>query len=67
MPQVFIKPKGPVDSEKDKYDEYDVDNIKVYFNRELVTEDTVRVRFPEIPSDLSDREFDVEGATPPLT
>ncbi len=66
MPQVFIKPKGPEDSEKEKFDEYQVDKLKVYVNKELVTEDTVRVRFPEIASDLSEREFEAEGATPPM-
>lgn len=63
MPQVFINLKSPADSSE--FDEYNIDNMKVFIKKELKLEDEVRVKYPKYASDLSGREFEVVGATPP--
>lgn len=63
MPQVFLSLTGPEDSTK--YSEHKVGNIQVFIKNDLVLEDEVRIRYPEIASDLSGKEFEAVGATPP--
>lgn len=63
MPQVFIKGEGPEDPSE--YTEHEANDMKVFIKNDLVLEDEVRVRFPEVASDLSGREFEATGATPP--
>lgn len=64
MPQVFVKTKGPVDP--NDYEKYQVENMTVFIKNDLELSDEVRVKFPEVASDLSGREFEVQGATPPI-
>lgn len=63
MPQVFLSPKSPADSSL--YDEYRIDNITVFMKKDLILDEEVRVKFPKYASDLSGKEFEVVGATPP--
>ncbi len=63
MPQVFLDLKSPEDSTK--YTEHKCENMKVFINNDLILEDEVRIRFPEVASDLARKEFEIVGATPP--
>ncbi len=64
MPQVFIDLKGPADPEQ--YEKYQVDKLTVFIKKDLILEDEIRVRYPEVASDLSGKEFEAVGATPPV-
>lgn len=64
MPQVFVKTKDPVDPTE--YERHQVDNMTVFIKNDLELSDEVRVRFPKVASDLSGKEFEVEGAIPPM-
>lgn len=64
MPQVFIDLKGPVDPEQ--YEKHQVDKLTVYVKKDLVLADEVRVRYPEVASDLSGKEFEAQGASAPV-
>ena len=63
MPQVFVDLKGPADPTN--YEKQQVDKLEVFVKNDLVLEDDIRVRYPEVASDLSGKEFEVVGATPP--
>lgn len=64
MPQVFLSLEGPEDS--DDYTEHQVGKMKVFIKNDLVLEDEIRIRYPEVASDLSGKEFEVVGVTPPV-
>ena len=64
MPQVFLSLKSPVGS--CEYEEYKVDNMTVFINKELTLEDEVRIKYPKYASDLSGKEFEVLGTIPPI-
>ncbi len=63
MPQVFLCLKSPLDS--NKFNEFQVDDMKVFVKKDLILDEEVRIKYPKYASDLSGREFEVVGAIPP--
>lgn len=64
MPQVFIKGEGTADSSQ--YSRHEANDMTVFIKNDLILDDEVRVRFPQVASDLSGQEFEAVGATPPV-
>jgi len=59
-PDIFVSLKEPVDPEN--YNEYEVDNIKVYIYKEaVIIGDTIEIEMAKQASDFANKDFDVHG------
>lgn len=65
MPEILVRLKNPSDSSK--FVKYNKGDFNIYINKDLKTEDNVRIKFPKYISDLPERELEVTGVNIPKT